>query len=242
MRQTAASTRQSASGRVLPGRRRPRRPSATRYAAPASSTQATKTAGRSRASTNASATIASAIVPPHTPIACVTRRWPAADCVTAFARSTRRATRPCAARAPAFVADEQPEDGAEPRGEPVALLLDHLDVQPARDVSSIATRADDRDARHARLARERHRVLDQAAIESDERVWGNGRFETGLHAAGARRLRHDDERAVVEGIGHQGGTSGARKRCFTIPPRIPHAAPSVPRTVPLIFERPSRGW
>ncbi len=144
--------------------------------------------------------------------------------------------------APAAVADEEPEDRVEPRGEPVALLLDHLDVQPARDVSSIATRADDRDARHARLARERHRVLDQAAIESDERVWGNGRFETGLHAAGARRLRHDDERAVVEGIGHQGGTAGARKRCFTIPPRIPHAAPSVPRTVPLIFERPSRGW
>src|SRR5436309_10374892 len=144
--------------------------------------------------------------------------------------------------APAAVAEEEGEDGREPRGEPAALLLDHLDVEPARDVVSVATGTDDRDARYAGLARERHRVLDQAPVQVDERVRGNGRFETGLHAAGARRLRHDDERAVVEEIGHQGETGGAPKRCFTMPPRIPHAAPSVPRTVPLIFERPSRGW
>src|SRR5262249_43125340 len=52
--------------------------------------------------------------------------------------------------APAAVAEEERKDGSEPRGEPVALLLDHLDAEPARDVVTVATGTYDRDARYAR--------------------------------------------------------------------------------------------
>ena len=144
---------------------------------------------------------------------------------------------------PAPRTDEDAEGGLETGRETIALLRDHLDAEPACQLVLVAGGAHDRDSRRADGTRERERVLDEATVERDDRLRRQHVREAGLHVARARRLRHDDERAIVERVGgHQGVADGGRRPCLRTPPRMPHAAPMLPRTVPLIFERPRRGW
>jgi len=144
---------------------------------------------------------------------------------------------------PAPRAEKDVEGGLESGGETIALLRDHLDAEPPCKLVLVSGGAHDRDSRRTDGPRERERVLDEAAVERDDRLRRQHMREAGLHVARARRLRHDDERAVVERVGsHQGEADGGRRPCLRAPPRMPHAAPMLPRTVPLIFDRPRRGW
>src|SRR5439155_1148761 len=97
---------------------------------------------------------------------------------------------------PAPRTDEDAEGGLETGRETIALLRDHLDAEPACQLVLVAGGAHDRDSRRADVTRERERVLDEATVERDDRLRRQHVREAGVHVARARRLRHDEERAI----------------------------------------------
>src|SRR4029077_3221830 len=131
------------------------------------------------------------------------------------------------------------ERGFETGREPVTVLRDRLDAEPARELVLVTGGAHDGDSRHADGTYERERVLDEAAVDRDDVLRRERGCEAGLYLPGTRRLRHDDERARPQRVS---GNRCGRRPDRTTPPRRPHAAPMLPRSVPLIFEWPRRGW
>ena len=132
--------------------------------------------------------------------------------------------------ASAAAAEKGPEGGREPRREAVAVLRDDLHLEPRREGAHLARRADHGDAGRGQGSHQGDGVLDQAAVERNAR-------EACLHVTDSRGLRHDDE-----GPGGRRGRHGGRRRYFRMPEKIPHPAPMLPRSVPLIFDVPMRGW
>src|SRR2546427_13288081 len=81
---------------------------------------------------------------------------------------------------PAPRAEKDVEGGLESGGETIALLRDHLDAEPPCKLVLVSGGAHDRDSRRADGPRERERVLDEAAVERDDRLRRQHMREAGL--------------------------------------------------------------
>ncbi len=106
---------------------------------------------------------------------------------------------------------------------------------------------------HAKI----ERVPEHAFRQADDLAGRHGPVEARLRVPLARSLGHDHGRAAsgaallvgswrsrrAHAVRRPSPARGsARSRFRTIPVRMHHPAPTVPFTVPLIFEVPMRGW
>src|SRR5262249_30768961 len=139
------------------------------------------------------------------------------------------------------VGEEDTERRIEGRGQAVPLLRDDLDgsTEPGSQLVYIPARANERDGCVGKRARELERILDETAKERQERGGGEEGRETLLHVTGPRCLRaHDQTAPRSRPHAHR----PRRRRYLTMPEMMHQPAPIVPLTVPVIFDRPMRGW